>query len=58
MTGSSTYIIYYCQDGEPKFAYYGRFNSLYEANLAMDQATKIYPDDEYQLFEQTQTRIR
>ena len=56
MMCSNTYIIYYCQDGKP-YDTYGDFNSLYEAKLAMDQIAKLYPDDEYQLFVQTETRI-
>ena len=56
MTCSNTYIIYYCQDGKP-YDIYGDYNSLYEAKLGMIQVAKLYPDEEYQLFEQTETRI-
>ena len=52
----NNYVIYYCLDGKP-YDIYGDFNSLVEAKLALEQVTKLYPDEEYQLFECIPTRI-
>jgi hypothetical protein len=56
MMSFNNYVIYYCVDGKP-YDIYGDFNSLLEAKLGLDQVTKLYPDEEYQLFECIPTRI-
>jgi len=56
MMSFNNYVIYYCLDGKP-YDIYGDFNSLVEAKLGLEQVTKLYPDEEYQLFECIPTRI-